>query len=180
MTFCISIPCEATAGLSFQASLSAANHPAPVWEVTLHLRGPSQINLTGAPDGIGHKFTADAAATAAWTPGTYWWALRATDGTDTVEIERGDMVVLPDLVGAAPGYDGRTENEKALAAIDAVLSKRATLDQERYRINNRELYRTPIADLIKLRSFYAAAVAREKRRCNGSRNWGRPIHVRFS
>lgn len=153
-----------------------ASQPAPAWTVTLHLRGPSQINLVAAPDGEGHKIEADPATTATWAPGAYWWTIRATDGVDVVEIETGDLTVLPDLVNAAAGYDGRSDNEKALDAIRAVIAKRATLDQERYRINNRELYRTPIADLLKLRAFYARAVAREK----GKSAWGRPVRVSFS
>lgn len=136
--------------------------------------------MAAASDGQVHKFAADAATTATWTPGAYWWAIRATDGVAVEEIERGDLVVLPDLVSAPVGYDGRSDNEKALAAIEAVLGKRATLDQERYRINNRELYRTPISELIKLRGFYARAVAREKRKASGATTWGRPVPVRFS
>jgi hypothetical protein len=77
-------------------------------------------------------------------------------------------------------YDGRSDNQKALDAIEAVLARRATLDQQRYTINNRELWRTPIIELIKLRSFYAAAVAREKRKNSGNRTFGRRINVRFS
>lgn len=160
--------------------MSPANHPAPAWTITLHLRGPSQIDLTGAPDGAGFTFAATAATTAGWAPGEYWWTLRATNGADVVEIERGTMAVLPDLAAVSSPHDGRTANEKALAAIDAVLAKRATIDQQRYTINNRELWRTPIADLIKLRAFYAAAVGREKGKASGSRKWGRAVPVRFS
>lgn len=142
------------------------------------MRGPSQINMTAALDG---KFTATAAETASWVPGTYWWTIRATNGDDVEEVENGTLIVLPDMVNATGAFDGSSENEKALQAIHAVLAKRASLDQERYRINNRELYRTPIADLIKLRGYYARLVAAEKRKaCGKSGRWGRPVVVNFT
>jgi hypothetical protein len=177
LTTCIELPVQHTAGLTFQAAVEAAGHPAPAWTITLHLRGPSQINMTAAPDGT---FSATATETAAWAAGTYWWAVRATDGTVVDELESGIIEVLPDPVAATGAYDGRSDNEKALAAIDATLGRRATIDQQRYVINNRELWRTPIPELIKLRAFYAAAVARERRKARGATGWGRPVHVRFS
>jgi hypothetical protein len=174
------LPVQVTAGLSFQATVDDALHPAPAWTCTLHLRGPSQIDLTAAPDGSAHKFTAAPAVTSDWTPGTYWWAIRATDGVDVVEIERGDLIVLPDLTAVNTPYDGRSENEIALEAIDAVLAKRASQDQQRYVINNRELWRTPVADLLKLRSYYNTRVRRERLRAKGLSTLGRNIPVRFS
>ncbi len=181
MTQCVVIPLQFTAGLSFQATVSSALHPAPAWTLSLHFRGPSQIDLTAAPGvSTSHVFTAAPAATADWTPGAYWWAVRATDGTDVVEIERGDMILLTDLAAVTEPYDGRSENEIALDAIDAVLSKRATQDQQRYVINNRELWRTPISDLLKLRAYYNTRVRRERARRSGASTMGRNIPVRFS
>jgi hypothetical protein len=177
---CVKFPAEATAGLSFSASVAFADYPAPTWTMQLHLRGPAQIDLTATAGGTSHKFTADAAATTAWAPGTYWFALRATDGDDVKEAATGQLVVLPDLAAVTGTYDGRTQNEIALASISAVLAKRATQDQQKYTINNRELWRTPIADLLKLRAFYAAAVRREKGTKSGNSAWGRAIQVRFS
>ncbi|PZQ21184.1 MAG: hypothetical protein DI569_12995 [Sphingopyxis macrogoltabida] len=148
--------------------------------MTLHLRGPASIDVSATHNGEAHSFKQTAAETAEWAPGRYWWSIRAeSDDSDVIEIETGELLVAPDMV-AAPGFDGRTDAEKALAAIDAVLAKRATIDQERYRINNRELYRTPIADLMKLRAHYAATVRRECRKAAGLGGWGRTIPVRFS
>lgn len=174
------IPERITAGLSFSAAFAAAAHPAPDWNLSLHIRGPQAIDLVAEVRGTGHRFAATAEATAAWKPGDYWYSLRASNGADTVEIETGQMHVLPDLLSAPEGYDGRSQAQIALDAIESVLGKRATLDQERYRINNRELYRTPIADLLKLRSFYAQQVRREAARKSGNNRFGRPILVRFS
>jgi hypothetical protein len=160
--------------------LSLADFPATDWSAALYLRGPAVIDLTAEADGKQHIFEADAATTAAWAAGQYWFSVRMSKDSDVVEVAKGELRVLPDLTSAEAGYDGRTMNEIALASIDAVLAKRATQDQQKYVINNRELWRTPIADLIKLRSFYSAAVTREKNRASGRTGFGRAIHVRFS
>lgn len=173
---CVDFPAEATAGLTFAASAVFDAYPAPTWTLTAHLRGPGQIDLTATAAGV---FSATAATTAAWAPGTYWYAVRATNGTDVLEVATGQLEVKPDLAAAGPGFDGRTQNERALDAISAVLEKRASQDQQRYTINNRELWRTPIADLLKLQAFYKAAVRRERAAKSGSAAFGRQIHVRF-
>lgn len=177
MTCCASIlPAEITAGLDFQARVVLPAYPAPTWALTALLRGPQAIDLNAAADGAAHVFAADAATTATWVAGTYWYSVRATSGGSVLEVGKGRMEVARDLASVTGEYDGRTANEKALASIDAVIANRATMDQQRYVINNRELWRTPMADLIKLRAFYAAKVRRE-RGCGGI---GRQIPVRFS
>lgn len=173
------IPLEITAGLSFAATISESDYPAPTWDLTFYLRGPETATLNAVDDGTSHKITATAATTGAWPAGQYWYTIRVTDGTDVFEIEKGTLQVLADLAAVTvDGYDGRTQAEIALEAINAVLANRATVDQERYRINNRELYRTPISQLLQLRSFYAAKVRRERGMSSGG--FGRAIPVRFS
>lgn len=148
--------------------------------MALILRGPASIDMAATAEGSAHVFTADAATTASWAPGSYWFSLRTTKGADVLEAGKGSIEVLPDLAAQAAGYDGRTQNEIALENINAVLAKRATRDQQRYTINNHELWRTPIADLIKLQAFYRAAVRREKAAKNGVSTFGRQVYVRFS
>lgn len=154
-----------------------AAYPAPAWTLTVHLRGPGLIDLQADANGV---FTATAEATKAWAPGTYWYSMRATKGADVLEVASGQLVVRPDLATAGAGYDGRTQNERALENICAVLEKRASQDQQRYTINNRELWRTPIADLLKLKGHYTAAVRRERAAAAGRNSFGRTIKVKFS
>jgi hypothetical protein len=172
---CANFPAECTAGLNFQASAAFAAYPAPTWTLTAHLRGPASIDLQADAAGV---FTATAATTAAWAPGTYWWSMRATNGTDVLEVATGQLVVNPDLAATA-GFDGRTQNERTLDAICAVLEKRASQDQQRYVIKDRELWRTPITDLLKLKAHYQAAVRRERAAAAGRSTFGRIIKVNF-
>lgn len=138
------------------------------WTLTLHLRGAQAIDVPGVLDADLVRFAAAGAVTAEWTPGGYAYAIRAGKGADVVEIEAGRLTVAADIAAAGDGFDGRSEAEVALDAINAVLAKRASLDQERYRINNRELWRTPIGDLIKLRGLYRREVATEQARKAGT------------
>lgn len=177
MTRClITLPAEITAGLDFQTVLQLADYPAPAWGVTLHLRGPQAIDLVATASGAYHALTADAAATTGWEAGAYWYSLRATSGKTTKELQRGQVTVLADLAAMTGPFDGRSQAERSLEAINAVLEKRASRDQQRYTINNRELWRMSVSDLLKLRAHFAAQV----RRAKGGGKFGRAIAVKFS
>lgn len=176
---CKTIPAKIGAGLTFDALLTLTAFPAPEWSVTVMLRGPAAIDLQAVAEGSQHRLHVTADVTADWLPGSYWYAIRATRDSEVVEVEREQVTVEPDIASAGTGFDGRSQAQIALEAIDAVLAKRATMDQERYRINNRELYRTSIADLLKLRSYFAEQVKREKNTSCGRNPFGAVLRVRF-
>lgn len=171
----MNFPAEATAGLNFQA---LANY-AVGWVLTALLRGPAALTLTATVEAGAYTFAAKGGDTAAWTPGLYAVSVRATSGDDVLELYSGQLRVLPDMASVSAGFDPRSENEKALDAINAVLEKKAGQDQMRYRINNRELWRTPVTDLLKLKSVYTTLVRREHARKRGSSFFGRAIPVMF-
>jgi hypothetical protein len=173
------IPDSLTAGttLSFTVALTAC--PPPEWSLTLLLRGPEQRDLSSMPDGTLHAFSATATDTSAWAAGAYWYSLRATDGTEVHEIETGTLTVAPDLAAVSVEYDGRTHAERVLEAIEAVIEGRASKDQDSYRINNRELRRTPVSQLLKLRDVYRQEVRRARAVKRGRDTLGRQILARF-
>lgn len=155
--------------------------PAPDYELRLALRGPAPIDLVGAPDGATHVFRATAEASAAWVPGTYWWQLRAHAGADVYPVADGQTIIAADLSRMDWNHDGRSHAEKVLAAIEAVIEGRATLDQQSYTIKDRSLQRTPLADLLKLRAQYRAEVLAQKRAASGGQSLlGRAIKVKFT
>jgi hypothetical protein len=174
------LPEQIPAGLSFEAALAFADYPATEWALQAIIRGPQAITLDATASGTDHLFASTATTTAAWVPGRYWYSLRATKAGEVREIASGQLQVLADLAAVEDGFDGRSQSEIALDNINAVLSKRATVDQERYRINNRELWRMRVEDLLKLRSFYATQVRREHAKKSGNSAFGRNIPVRFS
>lgn len=173
------LPKTATAGLTFTALAIVPGYCSLEWTLVAHLRGPQSINLESECAGDEHKFTATAATTANWAPGVYWYSVRATNGAEVIEVGSGEIEILPDLATVGDNYDGRSEAEIGLAAIDAVLGKRATIDQQKYTINNRELWRTPIPELLKLRGLYLARVSRERAQKQGRNALGRLVRVGF-
>jgi hypothetical protein len=173
------LPSKITAGLTLELSVTLTAYPAPEWGLTVLLRGPQSHDLQAVADGAQHRISVDAPTTASWTPGEYWYSVRATNGGTVHQVEEGTITVRPDLASASAGYDGRGHAEKVLAAIEAVLENRASQDQQSYTINNRSLQRTPIGDLLKLRSFYRAEVARLKAAGKGNGLLGRLARVRF-
>lgn len=181
MTHCAAtLPSQIAAGLDFQAVVRLREFPATSWTLNALLRGPQAINLAATAEGDAHAFAVPGATTTTWLPGTYWFSLRASKGTAVMEAGSGELTVLPDIANVTEPYDGRSQNEIALDAIDAVMAKRATLDQQRYMIDRRELWRTPIADLLKLRAYYAMMVSRERAKRRGTSRFGRPVIVKFN
>lgn len=171
------IPKTIQAGVNFCATAWRSEYSGAAWVMTLMLRGAQVHDLVSERDGARHVWSVPATDTAGWTAGDYAYTIRATDGTNVHEVESGRVRVTPDLAAAAAGFDGRSQNRIALEAIEAVIAKRASLDQERYRINNRELYRTPVADLIRLRAHYVALVSKEEASRNGKSLFGRQVKV---
>lgn len=169
-----------TAGTTFAAAVVATAYPAGDWTCTLHLRGPVAVDLVAVPDGHSHRVEASAEQTSSWPPGVYWWAARVSDGATVVQIDEGQIEILADLTGISAPHDGRTHAEKVLSAIEAVIENRATIDQQKYTINNRELWRTPIADLLLLRARYQAELQRERMaKKTGQSLLGRQVKVRM-
>lgn len=148
------------AGTSLAHTIISAAWPAPEWSIVAVLRGPAPLDLALAHDGSSHRLQVPAAVTSTWHPGRYAMSLRARRGDEVHEIDAATITIRPDISQLPAGADQRSHVERVLEAIEAVLERRATLDQEEYRINNRELRRTPIADLLKLRDRYRAELAR--------------------
>ncbi|HDR9259620.1 TPA: hypothetical protein QDB21_005642 [Burkholderia vietnamiensis] len=172
-------PTSIRAGVTFDQTFRLNQYEAPTWALVVLLRGPKAINLSSqAADDGSHQVQADAATTATWPAGSYLYSVRATSGDTVLEVESGIVSVDADLAAMADGADARVHAQRVLDAIEAVIEKRATRDQERYSINNRELHRTPISDLLKLRDYYRAELRRMKAAERGSL-FGRQVKAVF-
>lgn len=173
------LPEAITAGVTLDHAVTLTAYPAPDWALELILRGPGQIDLIAADDGTQHRFGASAGVTADWVPGVYWYSLRATQGAEVALVDEGQLTVRPDLATITGPHDGRSHAERVLTAIEAVIEGRAAIDQQRYVINNRELWRTPIADLLLLRTKYRDELRQMKAAARGQSLLGRQVKVRF-
>lgn len=143
------------------------------------MRGPASIDMVSVAEGTKHRLDATATATAGYLPGLYRYSLRATRSGVVREVEGGTVQVLEDLAAQPAGGDMRSHARIVLENINAVIEKRATQDQQKYTIDNRELWRTPIADLLKLRATYVALVRAEEATARGSNSFGQTIYMRL-
>lgn len=173
------IPAKVSAGLTFDHLATLTAFPAPDWSLSLLLRGPSTIDIPATVEGGQHRFRALPVDSAAWVPGVYRYAIRAVREGEILLVEDGTVQVLPDINTMADGTVVLSHARIVLANINAVLEKRATQDQQKYVINNRELWRTPIADLLKLRDVYLAEVRREDAAITGRSPFGPALRVRI-
>jgi hypothetical protein len=173
-------PANFTAGTTFKRAITLTAYAATAgWSLNAMMRGPGAVDIASTPDGAQHVLTADAATTASWAPGRYTYTVRASCDGFVVDIDVGQIEVLPDPAAQSAGVDVRSHAQIVLDNIEAVIEKRATQDQARYTINNRELWRTPIAELLLLRDRYAAIVAKERRKARGQSLFGQSVRIRF-
>lgn len=116
-----------------------------------------QFSITASADSENaddFKFSATAAATAAYTAGDYKWQLVATKTTTRYTIAEGWVTLTDNIAGRSALYDNRSHAKKVLDAIEAVIEGRATKDQMSISINGRDIGFTSIPDLMKLRVAY--------------------------
>lgn len=154
------------------------------WTLTYYIRGEKALSVVGAPDGQGWLTTISASQSATLTKGSYFWQAVATKGSDRITLGSGTLTVAADLSfsGDVGTFDGRTEAEKALAAIDAEINARLTGGMaEEYTIGNRSLKKTPMRDLVALQSRYKTIVTRERQAQKIAQGLGNPraMYVRF-
>jgi hypothetical protein len=110
-------------------------------------------------DGADFAITVAAATTNGYAPGIYSLVARVTRSGEVHTVRSSTLQVTPNLTAAT---DTRSHARKVLEAIEAVLERRATLDQENYTIGTRSLARTPIPELILLRDKYRREAYAEK------------------
>lgn len=175
------LPNTISAGLTFRKLVTLTAYPADHgWGLHVYLRGKSTIDLASTVSGNQHVISVPASETANWTPGDYGFVIRAVHDItgDVHEVESGTLTILPDMA-TTDVTEFRSHAQRTLDAIEAVIENRATIDQERYRINNRELYRTPMADLLKLRSTYRMEVQRERQKACGKSQFGQVVRIQL-
>ena len=136
----------------------------------------------GGPAASTHAMTQDGSdwvvsiSTSAFQPGNYVVQVWATMNDATVRVVLTEPLTMSPALAIG---DLRTQARQALDAINSMLAGQANEAVRRYRINNRELERYTIEELLKLRSHFAAEVQKENRRNKGMTGLGPRIAVRF-
>ncbi|NDV20832.1 hypothetical protein GO013_15585 [Pseudodesulfovibrio sp. JC047] len=173
---------EITAGDSLNWTETVSAYPASDgWILNFVLvNGSAKVEFSASADGDGYVVDVPGSTTSNWTPGRYRFQAHVEKGADRFTVGSGTVDILPDFAGVAT-LDGRSHAEKVLDAIEAVIEKRATRDQESYTIKGRSLSRTPLPELLALRDKYKAEVRAQRRaeKVQAGKKPGTKIHVRF-
>jgi hypothetical protein len=157
------------------------------WSLAYSFRGPTQgLDITGTASGAGWSFALSAAQSAALNAGpapvAWYWQARATNsGTQqSVTLGSGQLQVLPNLSGlnASRTFDGRSQAEITLSAIEAEITARLTKGASvEYTIGNRSLKKEPLTALLELRTRYQIIVRNERSAQALANGLGNPTRV---
>lgn len=157
------------------------------WALTYYLRfnaAAEASTVTSLAYGTGWEFTISAATSGNFDSGKWFWQAIATKNSEKLTLGVGQLDVEPSLSysGTAQAFDGRSQAEKDLEAVQATI--RAIVSggaAKEYTIGNRRLKKMDMAELLMLESKLKADVVREKRRDMMANGLGDPtkLYVRF-
>lgn len=157
-------PTQITAGDSVGWVRSIPAYPASegwILHYVLLSLGKPPITLDSTAAGAGHQIAMAAATTAEWPPADYRWTAYVTKGAERKTLGSGQLRILPDPSTQTETFDPRTENQKILDAITAVLAGELTNPLAEYKIDGLEAKRYGRNDLLKLQGVFKHRVAVE-------------------
>ena len=157
------------------------------WTLTYYLRTNTNHEAhtaTGSAFGLGWEFTISATDSDGFDAGDWFWQALATKGSEAITIGAGQIEVLAglDYTGDAAAFDGRTQAEKDLAAVQKAIRDIANGNAVKtYTVAGRSLTRYEMSDLIALESKLKFEVQRERRAALIANGKGDPFNlfVRF-
>lgn len=91
--------------------------------------------------------------------GAYSWRAKVTKSGETSTIEMGSITLNPSY---AEVVDTRSDACKIVAAIDASLAGKASPEQKKLKIKDREVEKYDTGQLLQLRTHYSTICQREK------------------
>ena len=126
------------------------------WAIHVRLLafGLSPIEVSGT----GRTITLSASDTDSWAAGDYNALAWATNGDQRKALGETTITVKPNPATLDATHDPRTENQKILAAINAVLCDELTNPLAEYKIAGREVKRYSREELLRLKVRYQHAV----------------------
>jgi hypothetical protein len=189
----VTVPAEITAGSTLQwiepAGTDPAGDPATSasWTLTISFRTNTAgegatITGTARADG-GWDVALSAAVTGAWDAGVWYWQRKITSGSDVVITGSGTTTVLASLAytGTPEAFDGRTQAEKDLEAVQAAIRAIVSGQSKQYSIGSRSFTKLELGVLMQREAQLKALVARERAAEKAAQGLGNPMNmfVRF-
>jgi len=158
------------------------------WTATLYLRfnkAAEAATIVGAArvDG-GWDFAIAAATSTGFDAGQWFYQLVATSGAQSITLRTGTLEVQLALgyTGTATAFDGRSQAEIDLEAVQAAIRAIISKGAKQYTIANRSFTATDLGQLMKRESQLKAIVAQEKAADSIAKGLGDPgsLFVRFT
>lgn len=141
--------------------------------VEFRFGGPQAKTVAATKDGSEFAISTP---TTTWHPGNYRWQAWATYPDQTVAVIATGALDLADTLGVG---DVRTTARKIVEMIEQMIAGNASEGVKSYRINNRELERYSVAELLQLLNYWKNQVKIEDRRERHGSTLGPRIAVRF-
>ena len=159
----------------------------PAWTLTWYFTGPTAFSAVSTSGQGGWETSLTAIQTAAMTAATsqtanYYWQATATLGLQKVTIGTGLLLIQKNLATATAGYDGRTQAEQDLAAVQAEIRARVSGGMTvEYQIGSRRLRKEAMTALLELESRFKMIVSKERQAQSIANGLGDPrnTYVRF-
>jgi hypothetical protein len=152
-----------------------AEFQTPAQSVSIRFAGPSShtANLTNT----GGAWKA-AVQTEGWPAGLYWFDVLCQDAEGNKWTLLRDRLDLKPSLSSLP-EDSRTDAERMVEMIEAMMAGNASAGVRSYKINNRELERYGIEELLKLLAFWRNRLVKERRKSRGESPFGPDTRFRF-
>lgn len=156
-----------------------AEYKPPDYSLSWAIRGACTLDLNAIAVGDEFETTIAPTVSSSLTAGTYFYQAYARLGGGRTTLGSGQITVLTNLQSALGSYDGSTVAQKMLAAVEAAIQARLSGGAvDSYEIKGRRLDRTPLPDLVALRSQLKIEVQREQAAA-GLVSDPRRLHIRF-
>lgn len=151
------------AGASLTWEKSAPDYPASSgYSLEYVLAGPSGrvVIGSGVITGSGSTFTVTVpmSTTATWPAGEYTWRLFATKTGERWHLEDGVVRVVASATGPT---DQRTHAKRMVDALEAVLQRKATRDQQEITISGKTLKRMTLEELTVAHAYWTRMYQQE-------------------
>ena len=122
------------------------------------------ITINASAEGTGYRVQVGQSVTAAWVAGDYVWASYVSKAGERYTVGQGQIVIAPDPTALSPGYDGRSQAEKALADAEIALSTFKTTQGRvrKYTIGQRSMEFESSTEILPIISYWRLKVANER------------------
>ena len=140
------------------------------------------ITASESSDPNEYRVEVASATTASYTKGLYYWSafITKTASSERIQIYNGRTEIRANR--AVLAEDPRTDAQKNLDAIEAVINNRASIDQQAMSIAGRSLTRMSPEELYGWRNRFKQQVHQElvKQRIANGQSTGNTVKVRFT